>query len=175
MPEEMMSRPSISDGYVCRRAAEIIFPKVWGWMGRENSGCKQEDVMRDLTKIASAHRNGFELAKGLERRGWMVDDLLVDILADTWVQDAIDELTNQWVRCLNIRPQFRIGDSVAVTSYWRSQATGTVVKVDEKLAQYGVRYPDMPKNAWAVVNFEDCTAPLPLPKSQPSASIEGAA
>ncbi|MFP5277012.1 MAG: hypothetical protein ACLGPM_07845 [Acidobacteriota bacterium] len=154
MPEEMMSRPSISDGYVCRRAAEIIFPKVWGWMGRENSGCKQEDVMRDLTKIASAHRNGFELAKDLERRGWMVDDLLVDILADTWVQDAIDELTDQWVRCLNIRPQFAVGDRVVPTAGHRRGEEGTVARVDERLARYGVHFDDMEKNSWRTFDFE---------------------
>lgn len=160
MPEELMKRPSISDDYVRRRAAEIVFPKVWGWMGREYGGSKEADVMCHLMKVAGPCRNGYELSKDLEHFGWAPDDLLVEILSDTWVQDAIDELTAQWVRCLGIRPQFKIGDTVAILTTWRRGDEGIIVRVDERLAKYGVRFEEMPESSWTTINFEDCSAPV---------------
>lgn len=168
--EDLMPRPSASDAYVRRRAAEIIFPRVWGWLGREHGGCAEPDVIRDLMRVARPHADGYELAKTLERDcGWAADDSLVDILGSDWVDDAVNELTGQWVRCLGIRPRFKIGDNVTVKRQRRSEVAGIVVKVDEELAQYGVRYPDMPENSWTVVNFEDCD-PVLAPEAMQGAA-----
>lgn len=155
MPDELMPRPTTADEYVRRRAAEIIFPNVWGWLGRDNSGCSEADVMRDLMKIARLHDSGYEYAKSLEGCGWSPDDYLVDLLSDNWVEQAVDELTSQWVRCLNIQPQFKLGDSVT----WRRKGEpGEIVKIDTTLAQYGVRFPGYRENSYTIVNFEDCAA-----------------
>lgn len=157
MYDELMKRPSLADEYVRRRAAEIILPKVLGWMGPTSPGEEQQTLL-DLMKVASLYLDGYELAKKLERYGWCPDPRLIEILDNNWVSTAIDELTSQWVRCLAIKPQFSIGDSVVISR----GKQGKIVKIDEKLAQYGVRYPDMAEKSWTVVNFEDCSAPFPL-------------
>jgi hypothetical protein len=150
-----MLRPSLRDEYVRRRAAEIIFPKIRGWQLIPES--EETDWMSDLASVARL-ADGYEIAHELERRhSWMADAQLVEILDGSWVRDAIDELTSQWVRCLDIRPKFEIGDRVVCRNRPEQAA---VVNVDTRLAKYGVHYPDMKDNSWCVVEFEACT-PVP--------------
>ncbi len=153
--EELMPRPSLSDDYVRRRAAEIIFPDVARWAGPIGESEKYE-YMNDLMSIASQNSNGYEMAKSLEHKGWCSNDSLVEILGNDWVTQAIDELTSQWVRCLNITPEFSIGDLVTADGAGRKDQVGTVVKIDSECARYGIRYPDMPGNSYQVIGFELC-------------------
>lgn len=144
-----MTRPSLADVYVRRRAAEMIFDEVCAWQGhvmdREKRG-----ILEDLASIASYSTDGYEMAKALERKGWTCDSRLVEILDGWWVGRAIEELTEQWVLCLNIQPSFAVGSVVEVRG-----ERGPVVKIDLKHAQYGVRMPGMAENMWRVVDFEN--------------------
>lgn len=152
MSDELMKRPTINDDYVRRRAAEIILPAVMSW-GRYVRERDEPQVIKDLMKAARVHGDGYEMAKSLEGFSWSVDDGLVEILGSGWVDDAIEELTDQWVRCLNIKPDFALGDRVVC--HIREEA-GFITRIDTKLAKYGVRYSDMKDNSYYQVPFELC-------------------
>lgn len=158
MAVELMPRPSLRDDYVRRRAAEMILPAIKRWAGADYRAKDEREWISDLSSVVVYGADGYEMSKPLERRGWAVDTELMEIMYGWNPQDAIDELTDQWVRCLGIRPQFELGASVFCPV--RPNQIGVITRLDLRLAQYGVRYPDMKENCWHVVNFEDCSGTL---------------
>ena len=150
-PDGIMARPSLKDDYVRRRAAEIILDEVCSWQGDVGESEKR-GIAEDLAAVASHYKDGYEMAKDLERKGWCCNSRLVEILDGWWVGQAIEELTAQWVLCLNIQPLFSVGTVVEIG---REGERGPIVNIDLKRAAYGVRLPGMAENAWRVVNFED--------------------
>jgi hypothetical protein len=156
MHDELMPRPSLSDSYVRRRAAEIVWPEVRSLYGLDES--EAPGWLGHLAAVASLS-DGYEIARHLERRGLSADAGLVEVLDGCWVRQAIEELTRQWVRCLNIQPAFKVGDVVFVRSR-RPDEAAVVAEVRSDLAEYGVRWPDMSANVMGIVKFEDCSPAL---------------
>jgi hypothetical protein len=73
----------------------------------------------------------------------------VEILGSDFIDLALRELTEQWVRCLGITLALELGAKVR----YRGE-DAEIVKHMEDLAQYGVRTPDLAGSAYYVCDAE---------------------
>lgn len=127
-----MERPRKSDpaivAYAANSVAEMI---VEDW---DEGGCV-EDWAKALGKeMRYSHRDGYELARELERYHSITpDSRLVELLDDASgaLDDAYADALEKWVKMAGWQPQFAVGDRVT----WRGRA-GAVNGVKEKVATY---------------------------------------
>lgn len=156
MADDLMKRPNRNDGYVQRRAAEIYMPRVRRYLGADLFD--EQEVMEQLIDVIRPNADGYDLAHTLDRRfGWRANESLVEVMSEC-VDDfdrALSELTAQWVRCLQIKPQFAIGDEVEMQRGFRGMSRGTVVQIHELEAKYGIRTAEQKETQCWVVPFED--------------------
>jgi hypothetical protein len=156
----LMARPSMKDGFVKKRAAEIYMPKIRQWFGDEKFD--ERDVIEDLSRVLNQHASGYEMASELDRRySWAVDDALIEVLVECadYFETAIKELTAQWVKCYQIKPEFAVGDTVAMLRVSGQTSIGEVVEIRENEAVYGIHTPDQKETQRWVVKYEDVCAP----------------
>lgn len=150
---DLMLRPNSLDGCVRRRAAELALPELKRWRFFEQSDAELISLlMRHLSKAG-----GYEIAKSLESEGWCPDTALAEMLDGDFLSEAERELVAQWVICRGITLDLPIGTPVL----WRG-VTGTICRHDAKLAQYGVRTPDLAEHTSYSVNAEDVKLAAPL-------------
>lgn len=152
---DTMKRPNMAEKYVQQRAAELCLSDIRRWQPVANDD--ERELMDDLMKVLGSHRNGYELAKELERRcGWDPDADLVAILDNCsyCCTQAINELTRQWVICLGIKPAHAVGDRVRLSMSYGGHKDGLVVKVNAEQASYGVRVTGQSETAHWVVFCE---------------------
>lgn len=153
MSDELMSRPTARDAYVLQRMTELCMPRVksyfYAWDFNE------KEIAEGLKKVVTPHGDGYELAKDMERCGWEGSKALIELMEEcsSLFCEALEELTWQWVRCLNIKPQFKIGDQVQLPKNY-GQSTGEIVGFNEKQAKYHVRTSDQKPTSYWVIEFE---------------------
>ena len=152
---ETMKRPSMADDYVRRRASELYMPAIRRWHNGEQF--EERETVEQLMKVVSPHGDGYEMARELERdHGWYVDSNLVGVLEDcaSFCDDAIAELTRQWVICLGIQLAYAVGDRVRLAVNLGGRKEGVIVKVEHDLAKYGVHTEGQSEKAYWVVECE---------------------
>jgi hypothetical protein len=149
----IMLRPITTDVFVRRRAVELF---------EASSGRKLTHTDREDLVVCIDADDGFEIAKALEHRGWCdVDAYLVDELDQGFIREALDELTEQWVRALGVKLSFSCGDAVRYRGIAR-----TIVKVFPDHARYGLNAPGHDSNTYTVVSAEDVSALEPMEVEQ---------
>jgi hypothetical protein len=121
-----------------------LWPRVLRWAkdGGPVSAAAQEEMVNQLTALIEGYpgRDGFELAKILERKGWCgVDAFLVDILDDVYACELAlrGSLVNDWVREWNVVPPHRVGQEVLIKHELKS-VKGVITKIHESNASYTV-------------------------------------
>lgn len=160
MPEAtvQMKRPRITDELTKKRALEIFWPHLVAYEGTEYRESDRAYNERQITAVLSAYRDGYAMARDLENHhGWAEDRELVDLMdhASDALTDAHKELVVQWVKTYHITPLRNIGDRVTTSLRSRTDQVGTIVKLYEDDARYGVRYPDQAETSHYVVDYED--------------------
>jgi hypothetical protein len=153
-----MKRPRITDELTKKRAMEIFWPRLVAYQGVDYRESDRPHTERAILSVLSVYGDGYSMARYLENHhGWAEDRELVDLMdhASSALSDDHKELVAQWVAVCHITPTRKIGDSVTTNVYHRVDATGSIVKIYEDEARYGVRYPDQPETSSYIVNFED--------------------
>jgi hypothetical protein len=147
----LMKRPTVYDKCVLRRAAEIVFPAIKGWLGE--GFATDEEIMDDLIDCIGKG-DGFLIAEDLKsHHHWdNCDSSLVAILDGNFVDTAQNELERQWVKCLGVTLDIPIGAMVNIKS---RKESGAVVKHYPLTAKYGVRTPDQEKTSNWILLPED--------------------
>lgn len=147
----LMKRPTVYDKCVLRRAAEIVFPDVKGWLGK--GFATDDEIMEDLIDCIGKG-DGFSIAEDLKSyHHWdNCDSALVEILDGRFVYTAQEELEKQWVKCLGVTLDIPIGALVNIKS---RKESGAVVKHYPETAKYGVRTPDQEKTSNWILLPED--------------------
>lgn len=139
-----MPRPRKSDPAIVSYAAAIVAERIveeWDRTGNV------EDWVEPLREeLLYADRDGYELARELERYHISPDSKLVEILNDASyaLDDAYADALEKWVKITGWTPKFAKGDRVT----WRNKL-GTVNGVRDKAAEY---YFSPDDEAWRFVN-----------------------
>lgn len=159
MPEttELMKRPKESDCIVQRRALEMFMPAMKSYLGEDWSESEQPHIEEQLMKVMRLD-DGYAMARELERRYyWEEDRGLVDIMDDLCHKqyEAHKELLGQWVKCYDITPARKIGDVVSTTQWHRKGQVGTIEKIYEEDANYGVHFPEQPATSMQILHYEE--------------------
>jgi hypothetical protein len=155
---ELVERPQASGNLVKQRAFEILWPRVVLYLGSDYLESSRGYLEKQITEVLSTFHDGYAMARDLERRfGWVEDRELVDLMdaGSHALSKAHKEHVEQWVKDCHIMPERMIGDTVIATPPVREDQVGTIVKIYEGEARYGVRYPDQPKTSHYVVDYED--------------------
>jgi hypothetical protein len=142
---DIMPRPRKSDPAVVSYAAAIVAERIveeWDQSG------KVEDWIEPLQReLRYSHRDGYELARELERyHSISPDRALVEILDDASyaLDDAYADALEKWVKITGWTPRFAKGDRVT----WRGKP-GTVNDVKHKVGEY---YFSPDEEAWRFAN-----------------------
>lgn len=160
MPEttDLMKRPTKSDCIVKRRALEMFMPKVKSYLGKDWCDSEQPHIEKQLMEVMDEYKDGYAMARELERRYyWSEDRELVDLMdeGEDCLRRAHEELQGQWIRAYGIAPEREIGDSVMAEIYNRKGQVGVISKFYLDSARYGVRYPDQPETSCYLVEYEN--------------------
>ena len=101
-------RPTWPDDYVVRKAAELLAPKLKAWLVEcdKHDDTPLDDIVNDLAKAMDWHTDGYELAKNLEREGWMPDAQMVEVLESAAFakHDAVAFMCKEWVKAYGVQP-----------------------------------------------------------------------
>jgi len=155
---ELMKRPKIWDELTKKRAVEVVWPQVVTFLGSDYQESSRSFIEKQIMSVLSGTRDGYAMARELENHhGWAEERELVDLMdeASYALTNAHKELVAQWVTAYGITPERKIGDSVTTTLHGRKDQVGTIVKLYETEARYGVRYPGQPETSTYVVDYED--------------------
>jgi hypothetical protein len=159
MPEttELMKRPHLGDDLTKRRAWEILEPKVKAYIGSDWSESEAPFIKKQVLDAMSPHKDGYGMARQLERDGWEEDRGLMELMdeAQDVLRAAHAELVKQWIQTYSITPIRKMGDSVSTTHWGRKGQTGIIAKVYEDEAKYGVRFPDHSLTSWQILLYEE--------------------
>lgn len=123
-----------------------------------------EGCIEDCKKHLRRNRNGYELAKDLEYKGYYPDAELVEILdsVDDSIRDLEKRASKEWVLAYEIKADFAIGDSCMV-KYGSKSVEGIIDGIDADTAHYKVIIPSDgmsqsdPSKRRAVIKFENAT------------------
>ena len=132
-----MTRPDRYDEAVIARAAALLFDRL-------PTDCDgRADGDEDLRDALVDHEDGYAIARALETRGWVVDAEMVAALDGGCLADALDELTEQWVKTSGIRPRLALGAAATVKLTGRLNGVfeGTIGRIHERDGTYTVRIP----------------------------------
>jgi hypothetical protein len=155
---EHMKRPRILDDLTKKRALEIFWPKLLVYEGSEYREANRASTERHILAVLSGSRDGYAMARDLENNyGWAEDRNLVDLMDDaaSAMTAAHKELVGQWVKAYNITADRKVGDEVRTNIRPRGNVAGTIVKLYEDEAHYGVRYPDQPETSHYILDYEE--------------------
>ena len=150
--ESIRKRPSRHDERIVRLAAEKTFDR------REDYGVEVDDydsatesAINDIASVISGSRDGYEMARDLERKGWYCTSQMVEWLdgADYDLYSAHDQAVAEWVAAEGIKPSLAIGASVTFTTpafHAKGRGptlAGEITAIDEKHARYTVFVPEL--------------------------------
>ncbi|MDO8795377.1 MAG: hypothetical protein Q7J25_12230 [Vicinamibacterales bacterium] len=137
--EAVRHRPTERDEAVRERAVALLIAAIKAECSDvETDGI--EDVIREALDEGTS---GFRRAQLLERRGWEIDDELLDVLRQDTVHDALEEEIVAWVQAEGIKPSLEIGAKVTLkTEHFRTQqpvaedVVAEVKSIDVRRATY---------------------------------------
>jgi hypothetical protein len=159
MPEttELMKRPKESDELTKKRAWELFEPKVKSYLGADWIESEREYIKQQIMRVLSSRKDGYGMARELERDGWEEDRGLVDLMddAEMALRHAREELVKQWIAVYGIAPSRKIGDRVGTTNWHRKGQIGTIGKIYEGRAEYGIQYPDSAATSFELIPYEE--------------------
>lgn len=160
MPEttELMKRPLKSDDIVLRRAWELFMPAVKSYLGNDWSDKEAPHVEKQMIHVLSSQNDGYSMARELENRHmWAEDRYLVDLMdeGDSFLSKAHKEILGQWIKCYGIDPERKTGEIVSTTHWHRKGQVGTIMKIYEDEAKYGVHFDDQPATSFQIVLYEE--------------------
>lgn len=97
-------RPKRNDPEIIKAAAKGLAVKVLEWLKAGGDEIEASEVEEDLVSVMAYNRDGYELAKALDRKGWAPDDELVEILRESeWLKlEAHDKAQIEWVKSVGL-------------------------------------------------------------------------
>ena len=154
---ELMARPKESDELTKQRAWEIFAPKVKKYLGQDWSESEAPHIQKQIMEVLSGHKDGYGMARELERDGWEEDRYLVDLMdeGESALRNAHKELIKQWITVYGISPSREVGDSVSTIHWKRKGEVGTITRINEEEAKYHVHFPDQPSTSAQVLLYEE--------------------
>lgn len=155
-----IDRPTTRTPAVQAAAIEAILKDVIEWLGDDYRPAEDAELRKQIADAVEFHRDGYEIARELERDGWSPDFALAEIL-DCYtgiLSSAERDALKKWVAETEPKPAFKRGDKVK--SKWGGKPVeGVVLSVGHSTAQYGLRLPPSVCAAGcALCNWEDTEA-----------------
>lgn len=148
-----MPRPRSYDKAIIQAAAESFGAK----MSLTYSEWSPEEWAEDLVKVYASHKDGYEMAKDLERYGHDPDSEMVSELDDFGfeVSRVHREAVKTWVARVGFEPVYSVGDHVEVKrSFSTDPNHGKITEIRHESAEYLVKTnPD--SNSALIVAAED--------------------
>jgi hypothetical protein len=154
---ELMKRPLASDELVKARTWEILEPKVKSYLGADWIESEAPHIQKQIMRVLSPSKDGYGMARELERDGWEEDRGLVDLMdaGESDLRDAHKELVKQWIAVYGIAPSRSVGDVVS-TAHWRHKGQiGTITNIREDEATYAVHFPDQSATSAQILLYEE--------------------
>lgn len=148
-----MPRPKSYDKAIIQTAAESFGRK----MAMTYSEWSPEEWAEDLVKVYASHKDGYELAKDLERHGYDPDSEMVGHLDDFGfeVSRVHREAVKTWVTSVGFEPAYSVDDHVEVKrSFSTDPNHGKITEIRHDSAEYLVRT-NPESNSALVVAAED--------------------
>ena len=154
---ELMKRPLASDELVKARTWEILEPKVKSYLGADWIESEAPHIQKQIMRVLSPSKDGYGMARELERDGWEEDRDLVDLMdaGESALRDAHKELMKQWIGVYGITPNRKVGDTVSTTHWHRKGQVGTITNIREDEATYAVHFPDQPSTSAQILLYEE--------------------
>jgi hypothetical protein len=129
-------RPSRTAETIYCDVARKLLPEVMDWLKQDGSRHDEARVLDDLAEAIENcdERDGYHIARYLERKGWACDFELCEMLdrADYLVYLEHENLVRAWVKASGITPKLKIGDVVSTPHV----GVGPIVGINPELAQY---------------------------------------
>jgi len=159
MPEttDLMKRPTPQDCIVKKRAWEIFMPAVKKYLGPDWVESEIPHIEKQIIGVLSGHGDGYSMARQLENYGWAEDRGLLDLMdeGESALSEAHKEILRQWIKCYNITPERKVGDTVSTTHWHRKGKIGNITKIYEDQAQYAVHFPDQELTSSQILLYEE--------------------
>jgi len=152
---DAIDRPTCKTPAVREKALRGILPDFVEWLKED---CEDEaSILKDLGDVLNGWNDGYQAARDLEHIGWSPDSELVEILDSFSEYRARDEAVKAWVKEVQPKPAFKLGDRVI----WKRQiksVQGTITKIYSETAQYIVSESGDAPGCGTYVNWEDAEA-----------------
>jgi len=160
MPEtnDLMKRPHEQDDLVIKHTLELFMPKVISYLGDDWYESERESVEEHISDVLRENSDGYDMARELEsRHHWEQDRALVDLMdqGEMYQRKAFEEILKQWITVYGIAPARKVGHVVGTTNWHRKGQVGTIRKIYEDSARYGVQYPDHAPTSWQLIPYEE--------------------
>ena len=122
-------RPSITDASVLEEAVArtVVLLEATAPLEKIN----QQTARLDLADAFSSYRDGYEMAKFLESRGWWFVDADTVAALETslgFLESALQRAVRDWVIRVSLRPAHKIGDVVRF-AYRNRLWEGTIFEI----------------------------------------------
>lgn len=133
-----LARPNSYDKAIVQKAAEVFGQK----MHRSYSDWSAEEWAEDIVKVYAPHKDGYEIAKDLERHGYDPDAQMVSDLDDFHfeVSSALSEAVKHWVAQVGFEPIYAEGDHVDLKPrFGRDKNHGIISGIRHDTAEYLVK------------------------------------
>lgn len=132
-----IKRPTRDDKIIVQQAAEHYAEE----MHKNWPDYSKEEWTEALTDNYSEWKNGYEMAKDIERDGFEPDVEMVGFLDNfsSEVSKFHKKSVEKWVELVGFEPEFAIGDQVDMGESRRRPRYGVVASISNKTAEYGVK------------------------------------
>jgi hypothetical protein len=166
----LMDRPKRGDRIVLERAWELFMPKIKRYLGEDWREEGVDDLKQQLMRSLRSGKDGYGMARELERDGWGEDRELCDVMdeAEDTLISAEREMVLQWITVYSIQASRSVGDTVSTTHWRRRGELGVITKIDASTAEYRVRFADMPYTSAQILKFEEV---IDVPKDSSNAKF----
>lgn len=143
-PYQGKPRPKYSDPLVVAIAAERMCDRLMKWAAANED--EREQYLGDLKEVleGAAYRDGYELAKAFDRKGYSADSELVDLMESSFftIRTALAECMACWVVDNNVTPPYPLDAPVRV-KHKGAIVEGTIVTIYDKMAECSVYCPSL--------------------------------
>lgn len=155
---EQITRPSSSAKEVVKTAADVYAKQ----MHSQWKDWSIEEWSEALARNYSAFKDGYEMAKDLEREGFEPDAQMVAELDNFGfeVNSAHGRAVKDWVKLVGFEPLYEVGDTVLVPRIPADKGgSGRISEILHETAEYLVKT-DPSSNIAHVIKAEDITGNL---------------